>query len=158
MRGNQPTSGHTGNWFSDLTQTWAVLQQYLKRLRQRTESKRLGHQGYSDPIDLCSKRPEKWSYRTTADGPHGAGHIDPLQQGKEKAASFPSHMSSLQLWCASVAACWRAVRHLTKITSGPVCPIKTVFAGPNWAAWKHKTPNKEATGKVVYIPPLFRNR
>lgn len=71
---------------------------------------------------------------------------------------FPPQKPPVALWCAPAAAPWWTARHFTRITSGNVCPIKKAFSGPNWTAEKCKTPNKEATGKGVYISPFSRDR
>lgn len=130
-----------------------MLKECLDRLSWRTQSRYFSNQGYSHPTTL-------WRKRLAAD-PMEPLLVSSVTQGSgERRAQplLPWQKLLAALWCASVAAPWWAARHLTKITSGNVCPIKKAFAGPNWTAGKCKTPNKEATGKGVYISPSSRDR
>lgn len=128
--------------------------------REGQKSKRLGNGCYSNPTALWRKEARGVTLLlwTAADGPHGAGPINPLHRGRRRHSIFPLTWTNCSSLMCFSGCPQRPARHLTKITSGSVCPTKKLVAGPNWAAGKHKTPNKKATGKGVYIPPLSMNR
>lgn len=132
--------------------------EYLDRLSWRTESKHFSNQGYSHSTTLWRERLGNWSCGSTADGPCRAAHTDPLQWGKEKTTSFPLTETPCSSFVCFSGCTLVSCKTLNQNHIRNFHLIKKAFAGPNWTTGKRKTPNKEVTGKGVYISPFSGDR